>query len=228
MSTTYFELKKPGAFNLQGTWLKNYVELRARVLYNKGERPFFKKNDGSFNDTDEFEADSYHLLAYKQERLIGGVRLLPLQYPYHCVSSKIVGKDVFNRIISEFFIQTDRFPAEVNRWVVDPAFQNTRVGIELMGVILVFAQSIGLTVIGNGNKTKTEHFHATHTGGFIFPGTTAYQSDVYNDNEIVLYFIDKSKMSPFLLKVVNKVMPFIKTDIDHPYLLQSRRELNRC
>lgn len=207
---TQFKLKSPGSFGINEDWLEQFCELRAKVLYNEGSRPYFKQPDGSFDDQDEFETSCYHLLAYRNAQLVGGIRLLPLESPYRCISSKIVGEEHFVKIIVEHYLKHNLRPAEVNRWVVEKKFQNTRIGLELAAGVIELSNILGFTLIGNGNSEKKANFHITHSGCVIISGNKdTYQSKIYNDDDIVLFKF-ANKMSPFLSKLAKNLDNIIK------------------
>src|SRR5215469_10127590 len=60
-------------------WLKEVRSLRGSVLFDNGRRPHFKTGNGRFCDADPIDLYAYHILAYDRMRLIGCVRVYPLE-----------------------------------------------------------------------------------------------------------------------------------------------------
>src|SRR5215831_517640 len=58
-------------------WLDEVREMRGRVFYDDGHRPFFRMNDGSFGDPDPVDVHAYHIVVRSQGRAVGCARIVP-------------------------------------------------------------------------------------------------------------------------------------------------------
>ena len=199
------------AHEMDDGWIKKLSHLRGEQFYEQGKRPLFRLANGEFYDQDEFDSVSLHVLAYDNEKLIGSIRLLPVKPPcYHCISSNIVGEENFIPIIQSLFKNKNRL-LEINRLAVHHQYHHLNLAVYLCAAVWVLADQLGNLSFANGNKALLDSFHLKHLGGVYFEKHAGpYYSEHYNDPEIYLIAIDKTRMSPYFLRHVQK-MAFIDT-----------------
>ncbi len=206
-----WEIKLP--FNRDPTqsydWLEPVNEMRGYTLYENGYRPFFKTGSNQFSDRDDFEFASYHILAKIDNKTIGCIRLLPLSVNLECVTSEIVGQEIFTTAINSFTQEIDHL-AEVSRWIVHPDYQETMVGYHLGYAVWSLANYLGYRFIANGGRKSNKLI--TQYGAVYLPNYAGpYYSEKYNDNIYIFYF-DKNKLSEKALKAIEKVSSTLLLD----------------
>jgi len=199
-----WEVKVPASLNTleSNDWLKQVTEMRGRVLYENGLRPFFQVGDNQFLDTDAFEASCYHILAKIDNHIVGCVRLLPLTESLDCVSSEAIGKEIFSSIIKRHYQDLSSL-AEISRWIADPHYQTTRVGYDLMFGVWALANHLGFQMIANGGHMVKDGIKL-YGVAYLSDNPGPYYSKKYNDNIYLLYF-DKNKLSNKAVKAIEKM-----------------------
>lgn len=202
-------IKMRDFFHEKEPWIDDLAELRGESLYDHGKRPAFLHANHTFYDRDEFEAISTHILTYHQEKLIGAIRLLPINPPdYSCIASQIVGKR-YRKIMENLFYQIPKM-LEINRLVVHKDYQHFRLGVFLCAAAFVAADNLNYLSTANGNIELLKTFHLKHLGGCFYPEEAGpYVSQHYNDNDIYLIYFNKKLYSPFFLRQMDRMRKLI-------------------
>jgi len=97
-------------------WLSEVREMRGRVFYDQGRRPFFRFADGSFHDSDPADLHAYHVIARSQGHAVGCARVMPLAVELGFLSFTI-GVERFDRILRDLGTTQER-ACEAGRWAV--------------------------------------------------------------------------------------------------------------
>jgi hypothetical protein len=100
-------------------WLGEVREMRGRVFYDDGRRPFFRMNDGSFGDPDPVDLNAYHLVARSRGRAVGCARIVPPENILSGFIASIIGRQRFDQILQDLGTHRER-TCEASRWVVVP------------------------------------------------------------------------------------------------------------
>ena len=99
-------------------------EMRARIFYDDGRRPFFRRKEGNFDDPDPADMVAYHIIARWQGRAIGCARIVPPSSIQSGFIASTVGAERLEEILLELGIDRDR-TCEASRWVVVPEFRGS-------------------------------------------------------------------------------------------------------
>ena len=103
-------------------WLREVREMRGRVFYEDGRRPFFRMPDLSFDDPDPADLNSYHVIASAEGRPVGYARIVPFCGSMPGFISSSIGVEKLYSILHT--LNTDEAHAcEASRWVVVPEFR---------------------------------------------------------------------------------------------------------
>lgn len=223
-------------------WMQELSQLRGEIFYDQGRRPSFLNASGEYEDRDEFDSISTHILVYDeqklqqgmlQRKLIGAIRFLPLAASsYYCISSTIAGHDKFKMIIKTLFPSPENL-VEINRLVVHKDYHDYRVGVYLCAAVLILADDLHYHPIANGNVEVLNNFYLKHSGGVLYPRYAGpYSSSYYNDNEIYFLYVDKNRYTTFFkrqMETMRNIIPFeeieAKLALASPYLQKTRKTL---
>jgi N-acyl-L-homoserine lactone synthetase len=126
--TTWTVCSPPGA--AQPGWLDEIREFRARILYDDGRRPGFRRDDGGFAEDDSLDAAAYHVSARFGGHVVGCVRLLPLSDVDRCFTEQLIGSASLEQVLHRLRVSRAE-TIEGGRWVVDPAHRRSRLGVLL-------------------------------------------------------------------------------------------------
>jgi len=136
-------------------WLDEIREFRARVLYDNGRRPAFRRGDGRYADSDRRDRSAHHLSARVAGVMAGCVRLLPVPDGDVCFTEQLVGPVRFAEILSELGVDRSQ-TIEGGRWVVDPTHRAARLGVLLVAGGVAVARALGYRMlccpVGTGRK----------------------------------------------------------------------------
>ena len=146
--TVGFELRQPIRFDdapqpigLIPGWLRELREMRGRVWYDGGRRPFFRKSDGAFDDADPADLYAYHIIVREGGRPVGCSRLVPLLPGRPSFVVQYLGEDTFARILRRYSARRQR-TCEASRWVVVPEHRNG-LGAHIVAATWAIAQRLG-------------------------------------------------------------------------------------
>lgn len=160
--------------------------MRGLALYENGRRPFFEISPGSFCDKDNFEYNSYHILARTKKNIVGCLRLLPLASDINCISAEIIGPDLFKMILNENKISQKKI-TEANRWIVHPSYKHTRIGYYLVYGCWALCQHLGYRFIANAGLKAQKLID--HYGGVLLSSQAGpYYSEKYQDSVYMFQF----------------------------------------
>ena len=107
--------KKQGFDQALPDWLSELREMRGRVCYEEGHRPFFLLSDGKFCDSDLADLSAYHIITRLEGRVVGCARILPLTNGQQSTLLSTIGKDRFEEILSRIGTTRTR-SCEASRW----------------------------------------------------------------------------------------------------------------
>jgi N-acyl-L-homoserine lactone synthetase len=137
---TRWELVPPPGHAQRG-WLDEIREFRARVLYDNGRRPGFRRADGRYDDSDPLDLDAYHILARVSGMVVGSVRLLPMPVGNLCLTEQLIGPATFAQMLHALNVNRLQI-IEGGRWVVDPAHRVGRIGVLLAAGGVALAEAL--------------------------------------------------------------------------------------
>lgn len=206
-----WELRCPlekGGSGAELEWLRELQVLRGRVFYEEGLRPFFQVAENQFLDKDNFDLICYHILAKINNKIVGGIRLLPLSPHRSCVTEEIIGKAPFDELIQACFGDKIIGLSEMSRWFVDPKYHATRIGPYLVYAVWALANHLRLAFIANSGR-KTKNFITHYGGAYLSKCPGSYYSEKYND-EIHILFFDKKRLSNKALKHIEEMHKILK------------------
>jgi N-acyl-L-homoserine lactone synthetase len=127
-------------------WLDDIREFRARVLYDDGSRPSFRKNDGRYADSDPLDKPAHHLVARVAGAVVGCVRLLPVREVDVCLTEDLVGVTMFAAMLRSLGVHRSQ-TMEGGRWVVDPMHRAARLGVRLAAGGVAIARASGYRLL---------------------------------------------------------------------------------
>jgi hypothetical protein len=148
-----WEVHKPAAASQR--CLDEISELRGRVLYENGRRPGFRLPTGRFADPDPLDHHAYHLVARDGGKGIGCIRNVPLTKGVTCMTERLLGQTRFAEIFATLGVER-RDAVECGRWMVDPDFRSSRIGMLLAEGAITTAHAFGFKLlfcsVGTRNK----------------------------------------------------------------------------
>ncbi len=150
----YWELDPP-PHREQCAWLDEIRHFRARVLYDNGRRPTFRKDDGRYADDDRLDQAAYHLSAHVAGVLAGCVRLLPVPNGDICFTEELIGIPRFAAMLRGLGVNRGE-TIEGGRWIVDSIHRGSRLGVLLAAGGLAVARALEYRMlccpVGTGTK----------------------------------------------------------------------------
>lgn len=139
-----WELHKPDA-SLPSR-LEEISELRGRVLYDNGRRPGFRLPSGHFADADPLDRHAFHIIARKDGNPVGCVRNVPVTEGVTCLTERLLGERQFAEMLAAFGVKR-KAAVESSRWMVDPDFRASRIGVLLAAGGVTVAQAFGFELL---------------------------------------------------------------------------------
>lgn len=121
--------------------LDEISEFRGKILYENGRRPIFKNGNG-FSDPDVIDNFAYHLLGRDNQRIIGYVRLLPVDTGCLSMTEKFLNPLQFRLMLTEFGSHK-REIIEGGRWLVEPSYRSSNLAISLAIGGISIAKQLG-------------------------------------------------------------------------------------
>jgi hypothetical protein len=129
----------------QPRWLDEVSEMRGRVLYDGGRRPSFRLPDGRFADPDRLDRHAHHLLARVDGRLVGCVRVVPVNGACG-LTEQLLGANHFATALRVLGVERSR-TIEGGRWMVDPTCRASRLAALLAAGGVAVARALGFEVL---------------------------------------------------------------------------------
>lgn len=163
-------------------------ELRARILFDRGRRPAFRRSDGTHFDDQELDHGAWHFLARREVdgSPLGYVRLSTPATGRMFQSRAYLGERYEQVLGTQGFHIQDTF--EHSRLVVEHRARKLGLGIYLNALALGAAQYLGAkSMIGtSGTKDGQHHFHERF-GFYGLPETRRYV-DRYAEDVIIMCY----------------------------------------
>lgn len=206
-------IKAPSYFLEGENWFKEVSALRGKAFFDHGKRPNFRQAHGEFRDQDQFETLCYHVLAYHDKKIVGTIRILPLEYPYPCVSSLICANDqIFIPLIEEMLDSHERV-AELNRLAIDKNYKEPKLAFYLIAVAMAVKNHLGCFGIGNSNRYLFDRLYSKVLGAHLFSKNAGPYFSTVHHEEMYLFYFDKEKEDRtfFLKKMIEDVSIHVST-----------------
>jgi hypothetical protein len=169
-----------------GGWLAEVREMRARVLYDQGRRPFFRLADGGFNDPDPVDIEGYHVIARSQDRAIACARLVPLAVESGFLPFTI-GPQRFEHILRDLGTARER-ACEASRWAVVPEWRG-QLGSRIVAASWVVARWLALdSVFVLACTCRKQDLALMRMGARTIKGLPLFASRISDEDLRLLYF----------------------------------------
>ena len=167
-------------------WLAEVREMRGRVLYDEGRRPFFRLPNGSFYDSDPADLHAYHVIARSQGRAVGSARVLPLAVELSFISFTI-GIERFEHILRDLGT-TWEHACEAARWAVVREWRG-RLGHRIVMASWAVARWLGFDVAFVLACTcEKQDLALIRFGARAIRGLPLFPSRISDDTLRLLYF----------------------------------------
>ena len=177
------EQYKNGSDHLLPEWLAELREMRGRVCYEEGHRPFFRLPDA---------------------------RILPLTDSQPSALFSALGKDRFEEILSRMGTTRAR-TCEASRWLVVPECRKG-LGTRIVAASWAIAQWLSLEAafVLAGTRQKQD-CALIRMGARAIDGLPLFPSDTFDDDLRVLYF-DVSHPSDWMAKQIDQMTSMLKLE----------------
>lgn len=170
-------------------------EMRARVMYEQGRRPFFRAADGGFNDPDPVDFEAYHVIARSQNRAIACARLVPLAVASGFIPFTI-GHQRFERILRDLGTARER-ACEASRWAVVPEWRG-QLGPRIVAASWVIARWLAMDrVFVLACTCRKQDLALMRLGARTIKGLPLFVSTISDEDFRLLYF-DASQPSAWM------------------------------
>jgi N-acyl-L-homoserine lactone synthetase len=118
------------------------AEFRARVLFDEGRRPSFRKVEGTYADADPLDAFAFHVVVRSEGEIIGCIRANPTSVEPPSSMAALLGPALLAHVLSS--LRVDRSDCwDGGRWAVDPRRQRAALGGELACAAMAVARQLG-------------------------------------------------------------------------------------
>ena len=194
-----WELHKPAAASL--LQLDEISELRGRVLYENGRRPAFQLPTGRFADPDPLDQRAYHIIARNCGNAIGCIRNVPVTEGVTCTTERLLGQTQFAEMLATFGVER-KGAVECGRWMVNPDFRASRIGVLLAGGAVTAAHAFGFELLfcSVGTRDRQDRI-LSHLGLRRVPGLPLISVPEFNDELCVMY-IQPDRPTPHFAKLM--------------------------
>jgi hypothetical protein len=167
-------------------WLTEVREMRGKIFYDQGRRPFYRLPDGSFHDSDPADLYAYHVIARSQGRAVGYARVMPLEVPLGFISS-IIGIERFEHILRDLGT-TQEHACEAARWAVVPEWRGG-LGHRIVAASWAVARWLGFDVAFVLACTcEKQDLALIRFGARPITGLALFPSRISDDELRLLYF----------------------------------------
>jgi hypothetical protein len=186
--------------------------MRARVMYDEGRRPFFRLDDGSFDDPDPVDLYAYHIVARAWDRPVGYARVVPLATEGGFVSSTI-GADRLNRILRDLGTTRER-SCEAARWAVVPGWRGA-LGRRLVAAAWAVARWLGVdTAFVLACTVARQDLALMRLGARPIRGVPQLTCRAANEELRLLHF-DVLHPSPWMRRQINDAGSVLNLELRH-------------
>jgi len=168
------------------SWLSKLRAMRGEVLFENGLRPSFSVGANIYDDPDEADFCSYHILAHHAGKIAGCLRLTPLLKAHSCASASMLGYERFSRLLQMNF-NCMMNVVEVGRWLTHASYHHSLLGSYLGAAGIAIGEYFQLQLfayVGRKAQHAIKLFGAcefTHDAG-------PYFIDKWQDSIIFLHF----------------------------------------
>ena len=163
-------------------WLAELWEMRGRVIFENGQCPQFRREDGSYSDQDSMDDICYHATVRNAGCLVGCVRLVRLEDAAETWVRHCVGRNEVRQVLAEVG-SSEAETGEVGRWVVDPRDRGRHLGWFLMSGVHATAQALGLkTIVGLCGTRKHQDRAFFAMGWKPVPGFDTIPAPKFDDD----------------------------------------------
>ncbi|MFE9253856.1 ThiF family adenylyltransferase [Streptomyces sp. NPDC006879] len=177
--------EEPGAAELAG----QVRELRARILFDRGRRPDFRRADGGYADDQELDFGAWHFVARREAggRPLGYVRLSTPKTGELFQSRAYLGQMRYEEVLREHGLGVAE-TFEHSRLVVEHRARKLGLGVYMNAFAIAAARSLGAkAMIGtSGTADGQDRFHERF-GFRAVAGTRRYVERYTEDVVIMLY-----------------------------------------
>lgn len=123
------------------TTAEQIAEFRARVLFDAGRRPSFRK-EGSYADADPLDRHAFQIAIRAEGEIIGCIRTNPTSTTPPSSMASLLGADLLGRVLRSLGVDR-RHCWDGGRWAVDPGRQRASIGGELACAAMAVARYLG-------------------------------------------------------------------------------------
>jgi hypothetical protein len=102
------------------TTREQLIELRARILFDGGRRPSFRREDGVYVDEDALDSSAFHVAIRAQGELIGCIRTNPIAGRPRSTIALLLERPLLERVLGSLGADASAC-WEAGRWAVAPA-----------------------------------------------------------------------------------------------------------
>jgi hypothetical protein len=200
-------LPPPG--EVQPEWLYEVREFRAKVLYDNGRRPDFRKHDGRYVDDDRLDHVAHHVFARIDGVVAGYVRLLQVSSDAMCLTEQLIGIDRFSEMLRALSVGRGE-SIEGGRWVVDPLYRVLGLGglLAAGGVAVARAVRSRLLFCPVGTASKQDRVLA-RLGLAAVPNLPLIAVPQFDD-ELRLMYLCPTQLSAHFLELVDDMAVRLK------------------
>jgi hypothetical protein len=168
-------------------WLAELREMRGRIAYELGRRPWFRKDDGSFEDADALDLAAYHIIARSQGRAVGCARVVLLREAQSSIVSSIVSEKRFERLLGDLGTTREQ-TCECSRWIVAPEHRGElgrRIVAATWAVCHRLSAQVAFVLAGTHQK---QDLALIRMGARAVPALPLFPSKAFDDDLRLLYF----------------------------------------
>jgi N-acyl-L-homoserine lactone synthetase len=207
-------------------WLDEVRTLRARVLHDHGRRPGFRTSEGTFADHDPADLQAHHLLAYRDDQLVGCSRFVPLNGNHPGLGEVLLGKERWDEILDRLGVTREQ-AIEGGRWAVReehrPSGLSRGFGALLMAVGCESVRELGIEVLLCAVGTSDGQDRALARFGFqSVPAVQPVHVEAFADTVRFMYY-RTSRPNPRFLRIIDEavqcsiaVRPLLVTSVRGP------------
>jgi hypothetical protein len=167
-------------------WVGDLWSLRGLVYYADGRRPQFRVGENKFCDADPADFRSYHVLAYSADRMIGCVRVLPLE-SCTVTTERLVGIERFRQLLNALRITRSEV-MEGGRWAVAREYRKSHLGMHFIAGGIALGAHLGIRafILVCGTRDR-QNLMFSRFGGKAFHDISPIKSSEWDDDLQPMY-----------------------------------------